>query len=79
MIPGGVARYTIELTPAFHTFRPSHRLRMIVASADYPWFARNLNRFGPIATLDDPRVALNTVHFGTTYPSALRLRVETSG
>jgi putative CocE/NonD family hydrolase len=76
VVPGSVERYEIELTPAFHSFRPGHRVRLVVASADYPWFARNLNRFGPIKTLNEPRVAVNTIHFGTATPSALRLRTE---
>jgi putative CocE/NonD family hydrolase len=76
VVPGNVERYQIELTPAFHSFQPGHRIRLVVAGADYPWFARNLNRFGPIGTLDQPRVAVNTIHFGPASPSALRLRVE---
>jgi predicted acyl esterase len=75
-VPGAVSRYEIELTPAFHSFRPGHRLRLVLASADYPWFARNLNTFEPVATAHEPRVAENTVHFGPARPSALRLRVE---
>ncbi len=76
LVPCAVARYEIELTPAFHSFEPGHRIRLVLASADYPWFARSMNTFGPIATQGDPRVAENTVRFGAATPSALRLRVE---
>jgi len=76
LVPGEVKRYSIELTPAFHTVAAGHRIRLVLASADYPWFARNMNRFGPLAEQDDPRVATTTVHHGRARPSHLRLRVE---
>jgi putative CocE/NonD family hydrolase len=74
--PGERRSYAIELTPTFHTFKPGHRLRLLVASSEFPWFARNLNAFGPIATQSEPRVARNTVFFGRAQPSCVRLRVE---
>ena len=76
IVPGEVRRYAIELTPAFHTFRPGHRVRLLLASSEYPWFARNLNRFEPVAVQAEPLVATNTVHRGAANPSRLRLRVE---
>ncbi len=76
LTPGEAKRYSIELVPAFHTIRAGHRVRLVLASADFPWFARNMNRFGPIAKQDDPRVAANTVFHGAARPSRLRLRVE---
>jgi predicted acyl esterase len=76
VVPGAVTRYEVELTPAFHSFEPGRRVRLVVASADYPWFARSMNTFGPIATQAEPRVATNTIHVGGRNPSALRLRVE---
>jgi putative CocE/NonD family hydrolase len=74
--PGDVRRYAVELTPTFHTFKAGHRLRVVLASSEFPWFARNLNTFGPIATQREPRVATNTVHVGRAHPSSLLLRVE---
>jgi uncharacterized protein len=73
--PGEVVPYRVELTPALHTFAPGHRVRVSVTSAEFPWFARNLNRFGPIRDQRDPRVARNTVHFGADHPSRLLLPV----
>jgi putative CocE/NonD family hydrolase len=57
-------RYRIELTPAPHTFRAGHRLRVTLTSAEFPWFARSLNRFGPIGDQAEPRIAHNTIHLG---------------
>ena len=74
--PGEPQRYAIELTPAFHTFKAGHRVRVILASSEFPWYARNLNRFEPIAEQKDPRVANNTVFHGGGRASRLRLQVE---
>jgi putative CocE/NonD family hydrolase len=74
--PGEPRRYAVELTPTFHTFERGHRIRLLLASSEFPWFARNLNRFGAIAAQAEPRVATNTVFFGRTHPSGVRLRVE---
>jgi hypothetical protein len=41
-----------------------------------PWFARSMNRFGPIGPQSDPRVAHQTIFHGQNQPSALRLTVE---
>jgi putative CocE/NonD family hydrolase len=74
--PNEVARYEIEVTPAFHTFKPGHRIRLLLAGSEFPWLARNLNRFEPIAVQSEPRVATNTIHHGTATPSCVRLPVE---
>jgi putative CocE/NonD family hydrolase len=79
LVPNEAKRYAVELCPTFHTFRAGHRLRLVLASSEFPAFARNLNRFGPIARQDDPRVARNTVFHGGTRASRLRLRVEEPG
>jgi putative CocE/NonD family hydrolase len=74
--PGEPARYAIELTPTFHTFLAGHRMRVVVASAEWPWFARSLNRFGPIGPQSIARTATNIVYFGSTHQSCLRLPIE---
>jgi putative CocE/NonD family hydrolase len=64
-VPAGEpVRYRVEITPALHTFEPGHRLRITLASAEFPWFARSLNRFGPIRDQAEPRTAHNVVHLG---------------
>ena len=69
-------RFRVELWPTHHVFLPGHRIRVSVTSSDFPWFARNLNRFGPIAQQSRPRVARNTVHHADGTPSCLVLPVE---
>ena len=73
---GKVHHYAVELWPTHHAFLPGHRIRVSVTSSDFPWFARNLNRFEPIATAAEPRVAVNTVHHAPPTASRIRLPVE---
>ncbi|MBS1677939.1 MAG: CocE/NonD family hydrolase [Actinobacteria bacterium] len=68
--------YSIELTPTFHTFKAGHRFRVLLSSSEYPWYARNMNRFEPIKGQKDPLVATNTAFHGSARPSRLRLEVE---
>jgi uncharacterized protein len=64
-VPAGEpVRYRVELTPTLHSFPVGHRIRMTLTSAEFPWFARSLNRFGPIRDQSQPRVARNVVHLG---------------
>lgn len=75
--PDEVLEYDVELWPTHHIFKPGHSLRVTVTSSDFPWYARSMNRFGPVRLQDDPRVAHNTVHFGGAYPSRCILPLET--
>jgi len=76
LVPGEVYRFDVELWPTHHVFLPGHRVRVTVTSSDFPWFARSMNRFGHIAELAEPRVAVNTVHHGGAHASRVRLPVE---
>jgi uncharacterized protein len=73
---GQTYRFDVELWPTHHVFLPGHRIRLTVTSSDFPWFARNLNRYGPVRAQAEPRVAVNTVRHGGAYPSRLVLPVE---
>jgi len=79
VVPGEVTRYDVELGPVTHAFLPGHRIRVVVTSSDFPWFARSMNRFGPVVRLDDPRVAENAVHHAPGHASRLRLPVWRRG
>jgi putative CocE/NonD family hydrolase len=76
LVPGDVYRFDVEMWPVHHAFLPGHRVRVSITSSDFPWFARNLNRFGPLKDQAEPRVATNTVHHGGTYASRIKLPVE---
>jgi uncharacterized protein len=79
LVPGQTYRFDVELWPTHHVFLPGHRIRLTVTSSDFPWFARNLNRYGPVRAQAEPRVAVNTVRHGGAYPSRLVLPVEGGG
>lgn len=76
LTPGKVTEFDVELWPTHHAFLPGHRIRVTITSSDFPWFARSMNRFGPIHLLGDPRVATNTVYHAPAYPSRIVLPVE---
>ena len=72
----GVHRFGVELWPVHHAFLPGHRVRVSITSSDFPWFARSLNRFGPLKDQAEPRVATNTVHHDAEHPSRIVLPIE---
>jgi uncharacterized protein len=76
LTPDVVYRFPIELNPVQHAFLPGHRIRVTVTSSDFPWFARSLNRFGPISTLDDPRPARNTVMHSPERRTCIHLPID---
>ena len=73
LVPGEVYRFEVELWPTHHVFLPGHRIRVTVTSSDFPWFARNLNRFGPVRDQAEPRVARNVVRHGPATASRIIL------
>lgn len=78
MDPGKIYRFPVELGPLTHTFLPAHRIRITITSSDFPWFARNMNRFGRVVDMDKPVVATNVIHHTGTYPSRIVLPTEGS-
>jgi hypothetical protein len=77
LVPDNVYLFDVEMWPTHHVFQPGHRLRVTVTSSDFPWYARSLNRFGPVRDQSDPHVAINSIHVGGQYPSRITLPVET--
>ena len=75
LTPGEIYRYDVELWPVHHVFQPGHRVRALITSSDFPWFARSMNAFGPLKDLADPRIATNTVLHGGDHASRLMLPV----
>lgn len=76
LVPGEVYRFDVELWPVHHVFLPGHRVRVTITSSDFPWFARSLNRFGPLKNQAEPRVATNTIHHGEPHASRIKLPVR---
>ncbi len=63
--PGEARRYEIALDACTHELQPGHRLRLSVTSSDFPWFARNPNRFARLSEPVAPRPATSTVFCGS--------------
>jgi putative CocE/NonD family hydrolase len=76
LVPHVTYRFDVELWPTHHVVLAGHRLRLTVTGSDFPWFARSLNRFGPVRSQAEPRVAVNTVWHGGDQASRLLLPVD---
>lgn len=68
---GQVYEYRIELLAISHVWRQGHRLRVTLASANWPFFARNPNTNAKPGDDDVVRVARNAVWHSSVYPSHL--------
>ena len=65
----------VELWPTSMLFRQGHRIRLEVASSNYPRFDRNPNTGTPVATETRTVAATQTVYHGPNTPSRLILPV----
>lgn len=75
LAPGEVAELTIRLYPTANRFMPGHRLRLEIASSNFPRFDVNPND-APGEDLSPVRFkAVNAVHVGGAWRSRLSLRV----
>jgi len=75
MNPGQVYRLTLDLGATANVFLAGHRLRLEVASANFPRFSRNPNTGEQPATASAGVKATNSVYHDHTRPSALLLPV----
>lgn len=73
MTPGEVVRVEVEALPTSNLFRRGHRIRVDVASANFPRFDPNPNNGAPDGYPSQPRTARNTVFFDRGRPSHLLL------
>jgi putative CocE/NonD family hydrolase len=73
--PGEVYKLTVDLWATSNVFKAGHRLRLEIASSNFPRFDRNLN------TAEDPErgtrmvKATNTIYHDAQHPSSLVLSV----
>jgi len=75
MTPGTVYAIPVELQNLALTFRQGHRLRLVISSADYPHYDRNLNDGGPMYTNGTPLVATNSIFHDASRLSRLDFQV----
>jgi len=75
MEPGQVYEVTIPLGATSNVFKAGHRIRLEVASSNFPRFDRNLNLGGVNANLSTWKIAVNKVHHDDGQRSRLVLPV----
>ena len=75
LTPGQVYEFTIDLWPTSNLFRKGHRIRVDIASANFPRFDRNLNTGGKFGEEPEGRVANQDVLHDAAHPSHIVLPV----
>jgi putative CocE/NonD family hydrolase len=75
--PGEACEYTVDLGATSQVFRAGHRIRVDVASSNFPCYDRNSGSGRPAGQVveDDLVAATQRVFFGSDRPSAVRLPV----
>jgi putative CocE/NonD family hydrolase len=74
--PGKVYAIEVTLAPTANRFMRGHRLRIDIASSNFPRFDVNPNTGAPAGVPSAPLVANNCVHIGPTAPSHIELYVR---
>jgi putative CocE/NonD family hydrolase len=77
--PGRVYEYTIDMWATSNTFLPGHRIRLEIASSNFPRFDRNLNTGEDAATSTQIVKAEQTIYHSREYPSHVLLPVIPRG
>ncbi len=75
MIPGDIYPITIETFPTGNLFKAGHRIRLDIASSNFPHFDVNTNTGEPEGAARRSRIATNTIHLSATHPSHILLPV----
>ena len=77
MEDGKVYEVEINLQDISHVFKEGHRIRVAVASSNFPRFDRNSNTGNPLGvdSVEDFIIAENAVHLGPEQPSHITLPV----
>ncbi|MFA5203570.1 MAG: CocE/NonD family hydrolase, partial [Lentisphaeria bacterium] len=75
LVPGEVNEYSIDLWSIANCFKKGHRIRLEIASSNFPWFARNPNTGHDCAIETKLKIAKQTIHHDEEHPSRLVLPV----
>jgi putative CocE/NonD family hydrolase len=73
--PGEIYEYTIDLGATCNVFKQGHRIRLEIASSNFPRFDRNPNTGHDLFADSETRPALQTVMHRAGYASHLTLPV----
>lgn len=75
MEPGKIYPFTIRLYPTSNVFKKGHRIRVDIASSNFPRFDVNPNTGEPLAEHRRMITATNTLHHDAAHPSHIVLPV----
>jgi len=75
MEPGAVYRIRIDAFPTSNVFKKGHRIRLDVASSNFPHFDVNSNTGEPEGSPHDHRIATNRILLDGAHPSRVILPV----
>lgn len=75
MTPGEIYEITIKLYPTGNRFGAGHRIRLDIASSDFPHFDVNTNTGEPEGMARRTRIATNSVYLDHQHPSHILLPV----
>ena len=73
--PGEIVEVTIELPPIANRFRAGHKLRVDIASSNFPRFDINPGTGEPLGRHTHTVKARNTLHLDKKHPSHIVLPV----
>ncbi|MBM3546138.1 MAG: CocE/NonD family hydrolase [Alphaproteobacteria bacterium] len=73
--PGEVVEYVVELPPVANRFRKGHRIRVDIASSNFPRFDVNPGTGEPLGRHTKKIKATNTLHLDKAHPSRIVLPV----
>ncbi len=79
MVPGQCVKVTIKPFATCNRFAKGHRLRVDIASSNFPHFDVNPNSGEPEGMADGKRVARNVLHMSRLRPSRVVLTVLPRG
>jgi uncharacterized protein len=71
--PGTIYKITVEAFPTANLFAKGHRIRLDIASSNFPHFDVNPNSGEPEGEAAHPQVARNTIHLDRDHPSHVTL------
>jgi len=76
MEPDRIYNVTVAMRDIAYRVRKGHRLRLQVTSSSFPRLERNLNTGAPLNAAETAaRVAVNSIHHSTQWPSYLELHL----
>ena len=73
--PGRAYLFVVDMGATSNLFKAGHRIRLEVASSNFPRFDRNLNTGAPVGASSEMRVAMQTVLHSEAHSSYLSLPV----